>query len=862
MTITQLFKQKYNITARPGRKVKCPSCGKKKLAINNDDTIAKYSHSKCGKLVISWQGKKGFDGKVNTILEQIRQTFREELLSSKDEKSKNAYEFLKEEKINPKVIRDSFLGVVPSDFELKKPFENLIKKIEKKLAQEKGNRKGKRGRPPKKSCLTNKEKLSLLQEIQHKFAKCIKGRAGWLCYTYTDQYGRITGMRFREPYAKSLALFKPFAQLGIFGLPLFGNQPANALDVMENKLLVVKNELDQLGIQSLSLRQAKDKEEKEGYVNAIAVGSIREADFDTVKDLDPSPIICFDNDKNGASQELIKNAKEIMSFYSLTIPEPCSKLNDFFQTFDKDHPRAWLEFKKLQANAKIIFRGYEGVAKEILEIRKNEGENKLSSFEKNSLISKTLINYMKSRGKFYQSKGLNLYYSSEEKKLIAIDKTGEDLGLLMDNFGFNQAEGICNYLYYALIMECMKNGQKTEVHKISFYNPETFTLYLSNRKNQIYRISPETIKLVDNGTDGVLFLNDRKAISFKLEKPKTTKSLLDKHIISQASFKSGDLKKREQRLILTLWFYSIYFESIMPTKPILVLVGEKGSGKTTTMKKIGKVLYDKNFNVMNQKELKDFDAAVCNSHFLVLDNLDKKVAWLDDKLATVATGGTMKIRALYSNYEMLDFPVKCFLAITTKKPKFNRDDVADRLLLLDMKRCKNFSAEEGLLSEFMKNKNCLMYEIVHSLQEITRALKKEKDNKIKVRFRMADFADFSIRVARYAGIEKQVKLAFKKLTEKQIQLADGRDPVLQLIWKWGQKYPGKEITPAELCKELTALAEASDGKFIYRNKHRAFCQKFTHLLSRLRKDFDIDVREAGGHKKYYAFIPKKKGDDG
>ena len=177
--------------------------------------------------------------------------------------------------------------------------------------------------------------------------------------------------------------------------------------------------------------------------------------------------------------------------------------------------------------------------------------------------------------------------------------------------------------------------------------------------------------------------------------------------------------------------------------------------------------------------------------------LDKKVPWLDDKLVTVATGGTMEIRALYSNYEMLDLPVKCFLAITTQEPKFNRSDVTDRLLLLDYKRFEKFSPEKDLLAELIRNKNYLMHEIVHSLQEITKALKKEKDNKIEVQFRMADFADFSIRVARYAGIEKQVKRAFKKLTEKQIQLADGRDSILPLLRKWGQKQrPYKQAVTA------------------------------------------------------------------
>ncbi len=297
----------------------------------------------------------------------------------------------------------------------------------------------------------------------------------------------------------------------------------------------------------------------------------------------------------------------------------------------------------------------------------------------------------------------------------------------------------------------------------------------------------------------------------------------------------------------------------MPTRPILVFYGNKGSGKTTAMRKVGVLLYDKSFNVMPlTKEQKDFDAAACNSHYLVIDNLDKKVDWLEDRLATIATGGNLKVRKLYSDYNWLDLPVKCFLTITTRNPAFGRDDVADRLLIMDLARFSDFKNESDLLAELVGMKNQIMYEVIQNIQEIIIALKENKDLKFKHRFRMADFADFATKIGKYAGIEKQIKTAFIKLAEKQVKLVEERDPMLELLFEWVEKNSDQEVTPMELCEQLISLSEESGVKFPYRGKKLSFCQKFRSFLKTWKKYFDIEFYSGGGHKKLYTFTPKKE----
>ena len=51
-------------------------------------------------------------------------------------------------------------------------------------------------------------------------------------------------------------------------------------------------------------------------------------------------------------------------------------------------------------------------------------------------------------------------------------------------------------------MEAFACGTRAEVNRVAYYNSATFTVYVFNHHNQIYRITPDAINLVDDGTDG------------------------------------------------------------------------------------------------------------------------------------------------------------------------------------------------------------------------------------------------------------------------------------------------------------------------------------------------------------------------
>jgi hypothetical protein len=81
-------------------------------------------------------------------------------------------------------------------------------------------------------------------------------------------------------------------------------------------------------------------------------------------------------------------------------------------------------------------------------------------------------------------------------------------------------------------------------------------------------------------TDGVLFLSHARAPSFTMQEPDIACSWFDRVIVTQINFAADQLTPDERRLLFTLWFLSLFFESFIRTKPILAFIDSKEPGKS------------------------------------------------------------------------------------------------------------------------------------------------------------------------------------------------------------------------------------------------------------------------------------------
>jgi hypothetical protein len=255
---------------------------------------------------------------------------------------------------------------------------------------------------------------------------------------------------------------------------------------------------------------------------------------------------------------------------------------------------------------------------------------------------------------------------------------------------------------------------------------------------------------------------------------------------------------------------------------------------------------------------KDFDAAVTNCPFVAFDNADRKCAWLNDRLATVATGGSIKKRELYTTNRLVEIPTRCFVGITAHTPHFRRDDVADRLLIMKVQRFELFTSAKPLLAEVATNRDAIMSEVILKLQKIVQALRAEHGVDDSSAFRMADFADFAMKVGRQDGWGEKLKRIFAKLGHEQSEFTLEGDPIFETLTIWAPDHSDLEVTYKELWAELKKIAENEGIDFQeYANNARSFARRMPNIRSNLDEFFDITDIQKGGRRVVHSFRPKE-----
>jgi hypothetical protein len=305
----------------------------------------------------------------------------------------------------------------------------------------------------------------------------------------------------------------------------------------------------------------------------------------------------------------------------------------------------------------------------------------------------------------------------------------------------------------------------------------------------------------------------------------------------------------------------MFFPELFPTRPLLAMIGEKGSGKTSVLRRIGKLLFGPNFQVMGMShEPKDFDAAVTGDAFVGIDNADQNIGWLEDKLAVVATGGMLKRRVLYTTNNLVEFPITAFVGITSRTPHFRREDIADRLLLFYVERLEAFGAESDLLATLMEQRDALMTEIAGQLQGVLRALEKTKEKSYPSTFRIADFAQFVLKRADAEGRLEEAQVTLDRLGEEQLAFTSQDDPVLELLEEWAHSKgnDGRELSTSTLFRELKgrAMTAYPPQAFDFRTAI-GFGQYLQDKRATLRTLFGATDRTVGGRKRLWTFHAPK-----
>lgn len=174
--------------------------------------------------------------------------------------------------------------------------------------------------------------------------------------------------------------------------------------------------------------------------------------------------------------------------------------------------------------------------------------------------------------------------------------------------------------------------------------------------------------------------------------------------------------------------------------PILALVAEQGSGKSTVGRLL-RELIDPNAAPLRAepKDGRDLTIAANNSWCLAFDNLSHVPSWLSDALCRLSTGGGFATRELYTDQDEIIFDSQRPLLVTSIEDVATRSDLLDRCLLVllptipeDRRR-----PESELIDAFEKVRPQILGAIFDT---VAVALKRLPTTKLSSLPRMADFA--------------------------------------------------------------------------------------------------------------------------
>jgi hypothetical protein len=448
----------------------------------------------------------------------------------------------------------------------------------------------------------------------------------------------------------------------------------------------------------------------------------------------------------------------------------------------------------------------QGTAKDqIRKIRRGSGKEP----EKHRKISAIVLDELRDCGVFYKTSHELYYFDQLDYRLFPLTDL-EFRARINDRFDINGTEQSWRFVLEDLHKEALLHGLETTIHPFARY--ERNTLYVYKGQEKVYKITGESWSIVPNGTDGILFLNpDMESV---IDSSDVASSHGLEFVIQLPHFDGkGNLTSKQEAQLYRLWVYSIFFESLLPTKPILLLLGEKGSGKSMGLRALLRALLGKKAQVLSLSKEDAFIAAITSHHLAAFDNLDGEIKWLPNHLATAATGGDVPLRKLYTTNELARYPLRCFLALTAREPdSLTRDDVVDRLLTLRVDRIDSYTPESQILTSIDEARPTIWKELLTTLQRIVKVL--EAAHSHPTTHRLADFASLALNIGPVLGIEeKDVKELLEGMDSEKADFALEHNPLYPLLIDWLENKGMKDrqwITTKDLFDEMQELLPSKE----------------------------------------------------
>lgn len=343
-------------------------------------------------------------------------------------------------------------------------------------------------------------------------------------------------------------------------------------------------------------------------------------------------------------------------------------------------------------------------------------------------------------------------YEGTRNKLYNVNITDDEFtGYMWRMYGMNSSESDTRHIISMLRHGTMSMGLVRDVRRFAHWDRRSQTLYISAYDGTCYSMTGGHVlnggvSRISNGAGPALFLDDDKGEP--VEEPfLNNHGILFPALIDDLQYAEttvGGMSPAIQRTCLGIWIFAVAFPDLLPTKPLLLVEGMPGSGKTTSLKRIALALHGKIMPIQVPKqEDKDFGVKILRSPLCILDDVNELVEWFRDTVSSYATGAGWTKRALFTNDAEHVIKPESFLSITTNNPiTFRQGQVADRCFILKLERRADNMGEDQLFTRVRSERENIFGEWLWWLNEIVKELRRNVRAET-TNTRMADFAQLA-----------------------------------------------------------------------------------------------------------------------
>lgn len=472
-----------------------------------------------------------------------------------------------------------------------------------------------------------------------------------------------------------------------------------------------------------------------------------------------------------------------------------------------------------------------------------------------------------SLGRFLKSSTGELFFFDQLQHRLLELRSEEFITRVRLKLRPSATEGEFNYVTRHLLASCARKGTMVETRRLSHFFTSSKTLYVSRFDGFMYRLDGRSIKRIANGTEGVFFVDDplwKPYAYLGSRRLPDYDGMLHRTVLRPLRFETSTNRSRDHhavqehyRTILSAWLLGCFFSSLMPTRPILVLTGPDGSGKSTVLRLILKLLFGSAADVdgVSEERPGEFRTLLLREKVVAIDNLDRVPGWLADDLASVCAGLRIKTRKPHAPAEVSYIRPDVSVAVASRTAALPRDDILDVAVLLPLQRGGRNKGELELLQRVQRRRNRLWSDLLRVLNLIVRAIRTGRPAPGKPA-RMADWYAFVWTFSQAMGFEKAFESLMTHQDEQRAVRLIAGDPLLPTLLRWlrSPKNVGLEVTSKDLARRLAAVAAKAGMTWTY-GSPRSLAQRIKRLESVIRRHLAMTVRVGRAGYLVYSFKP-------